>query len=179
MSAAASHSPEDNFPKLGPVLTLDEVTPVVSAMGGAQDVFIDMLPVLLNRLSISEDAELSKTKRIGVRGALYHPSNIGLTFSADFREGKLTRLRLMTARDDADKSAVPAEFGGTGLMAPSGGVLEEEDTRPPPTKRKRAKTEPVHDMVTLEEALARAVELARLGDRAELAAQLDALLKAC
>jgi hypothetical protein len=176
-AGAGSAEAASKKPAFPTILTLDEDTPVVSHIGNANDVFIDMLPILLNRLALTEDAELSKTKRVGVRGALYDPSHIGLTFSADFRDGKVVRVRLMTARDDVDKTQVPAEFGGTGLMAPSSSLLDAEDTRAAAPKRKRAKA--AVEPVTLEEALARAVELARLCDRTELAAQLDALLKAC
>jgi hypothetical protein len=164
-------------PPISTLLSLDADTPVVSTMGVAHDAFMDLVPTLLRRLALSEDAESSSTKKVVVRGALFDATHIGVKFSAEFKDGKLQRVRIMTARGDEDLTKVPAEYGGTGLMAAGGsGVLEADDTRAAPVKRKRAKVE---DPASIEEALARACELARLHNRADLVPQIDALLKAC
>jgi hypothetical protein len=156
-------------------LLLEEHVPLVSDRGTAHDAFVSMLPMLLHRLTISEDAEESSTKKVVVRGAFFEPASIGVKFSAEFKDGKLLRVRVMTANGDDDLTQLPAELGGAGLMA-AAGAGDVEPPRAAPAKRKRARLE---EAPTLEDAITRAMELARIGNRADLVAQLDLLLKTC
>jgi len=156
------------------VLTIDPDAPTApaTAIQTAHDVFMTRVPQLLNQLALSEEIDASKTKRVAVRGVLLNEASTlpGIKFAAEFRDGRVFRVRIMTLVEPVDPSTVPVEMGGAGLMAPPSS--SSADAAP---KRKRAKTEAA-EPVTLVEALARAVELARLEDRAELVSQLDALL---
>ena len=169
-SAGAGTAPELLLPDASLLLT-----PVATSWEtDAHGAFIETLTSLLNRLQASDDRKMSEIKRVSVRGELYLADVPGVKFSADFREGKLAKVRVMTAREDADKSLVPAEYGGTGLMAP---LTQEEipvDMDPSTPKRKRAKTT---EEPTLEHLLAQASELARVQNRPVVVEQLEILLK--
>jgi hypothetical protein len=165
-----------DFPEVSPALSLMAASSTSSAFGSAHEAFIDTLTLLLNRLTISDDAKLSETKRVTVRGALFSPHTPGVKFSAEYRSGKLLRVRVMTMREeDEDKAAVPAEFGGTGLMAAGGaGATETDgDDEAKPKRRRKAAPEPE----TLVAILYRAAELARLNEDVYTADQIEALLK--
>ena len=165
-----------DFPEVSPALTLTGAT-ASYPFGSAHEAFIDTLGLLLNRLAISDDAKLSETKRITVRGELYTPHTPGVKFSAEYRAGKLQRVRVMTVREeDEDKAGVPAEFGGTGLMAAGGagaGAETDGDEEAKPKRRRRAPPVPE----TLVGIIYRAAEMARLNDDTYTADQLDLLLK--
>ena len=169
MSAAATYAETGGLPG---VLTLDHDAPTapVSVVATAHDVFMERIPQLLNQLALCEEVDASKTKRVGVRGVILNGASSlpGVKFAADYKDGRVARIRIMTLAEDAvDPATVPVEMGGSGLMAPPSAE----------PKRKRAKVAAVvEEPVTLADALARAVELARLEDRAELVRQLDALL---
>lgn len=156
------------------VLTIDPDAPTApaSVIQTAHDVFMTRIPQLLNQLSLTEEMDLSKTKRVAARGVLLNGASSlpGVKFAAEYRDGRIYRVRIMTIMDAVDSTTVPVEMGGTGLMAPPS--ASSADAAP---KRKRAKAE-VEPITTLADALARAVELARLEERTELVRQLDALL---
>lgn len=172
----------------GPTLILPDeslaLTPVVTSWDSdAHGAFIETLTALLQRLKASDDANLSKVKRVSVRGELYLQDVPGVKFTADFKDGHVTKVRVMTVRDDADKSHVPAEYGGTGLMAPAILTLDEHHdepftSTPASSRRKRAKTRET-PADTLVDLLAKACELAQAENRTALVAQIDALLKLC
>lgn len=137
----------------------------------AHTVCIEVFTSLLTRLQAATECKLSAKKRVAVKGALFHPGAPGIKFTADYNKGELTKIRLQTLGDEADKSAVPSEFGGTGLMAPAS--TDDEATRSEfPSKAKRSRSTPtLHD--TLEKALALASENAD----AEIIAAIESLLK--
>jgi hypothetical protein len=163
-----------DFPGISPILALESSKSASYPIGTAHDAFIDALTTLLNRLVISDDAKASESKRVVVRGALYHPITPGVKFSVEFRGGKVQRVRIMMIRDeDEDKAAVPAEFGGTGLMAAGGAGADEE----PAPKRKRKAAVPEPEPETLVSVLAKAIELARLNNDSYAENILDQLLK--
>ena len=167
MSAADSLAKTGGLPA---VLTIDPDAPTapVTAITGAHDVFMERVPQLLAQLAISEEADASATKRVAVRGVLLNEATSlpSVKFSAEYRDGKLWRVRLMTVVDAIDPATVPVEMGGSGIMAPPSSEAP---------KRKRAKAE-ASDAVTLSEVLERAIELARLADRTELIRELETLL---
>lgn len=152
------------------------LTPVVTSWDSdAHGAFVETLTTLLNRLKVSDDAADSKIKRVAIRGELYLADVPGIKFAAEFREGKLNKVRVMTAREDADTSHVPVEYGGTGLMAPAVSTSAEDGA--PKRKRAKAKDEPT--VKTLAEVLAEAIAMAQLENRAALADTLSALLLTC
>jgi hypothetical protein len=175
-SAGAGISKSADFPGVSVALDLNSAAHEYSSPGSAHDSIIESLQLLVNRLVISDDAKISETKRVTVRGLLFTKFDFGLKFAVEFRGGKPIRIRVMTAHDDEDeKAALPIEYGGTGLMAPAGagaGSKSEDEAAP---KRKRAKTTPEPE--TLEALLHRAAELARLNTDTYTAEQLELLLK--
>lgn len=150
------------------------LTPVVTSWDSdAHGAFVETLTSLLGRLKTSDDATDSKIKRVAIRGELYLQDVPGVKFSAEFREGKLKKVRVMTAREDADTSHVPTEYGGTGLMAPAISTLAEDSDERCAPKRKRARSTP-----TLRDALEKAMALAESEvPDTDIISIIDALLK--
>lgn len=141
------------------------------AADDAHTACIESFTTLLTRLANANERGMSAKKKVAVKGALFHPGVPGIKFSIDYNKGEIVKIRVQTVSDDVDKSAVPIEYGGTGLMAPSTTDDEAAHSDPKP-KAKRARTA----APTLHETLETALVLASGGDP-DVVAILEALLK--